>query len=158
MMTKEKNSAVETKGFLVRNHKTIYFTVIGIMCLLIALCIKLSIDNNVLRDIFSTANTYMDIVLMAFLTMLFGFSASDKYAVGKQNAVFSLLIVVDFMMLFCSTLAYMVYGIAEKAGFIRVAGSIGYLFCCVSFTVLWKYQTIFYKNTPAVRVSTQFFS
>ena len=96
MMVKEKNGEAEKQGIIARNHKKLHITAISVMCLLILLCIKLSVDYKILRDVYATANTLIDIVLMAFLTMLFGFSAVDKYSGSKQNIVFSLLIVVDF--------------------------------------------------------------
>ena len=154
MMVKEKSGEAEKQGIIARNHKQVHITVISIMCLLILLCIKLSIDYQILRDVYATANTLIDIVLMAFLTMLFGFSASNKYSRSKQNIVFSLLIVVDFAMLFCSTLGYTVYGIAEKVNFIRVTGSLSYMLYYISFAVLWKYQIFFYKKTRFVKLST----
>ena len=58
-MTKEKKSAAEKQGFFARNHKPLHIAVISVMCLLIALCVKLSIDHHVLRDVFATANTYI---------------------------------------------------------------------------------------------------
>ena len=153
-MTKEKNSTTEKQGFIVRNHKQLHITVISVMCLLIVLCVKLSFDYHILRDVFSAVNTLIDIVLMAFLIMLFGFSASNKYAGSKQNFVFSLLIAVDFAMLFCSTLSYAAYGLAEKTEFIRITSSLSYMLCYISFAVLWKYQKFFYKKTRVVSVST----
>ena len=153
-MANAKSGVAKTHGFIARNHKQIHIAVIGVMCLLILLCIKLSFDHAIFRDVFATANTLVDIVLMAFLAMLFGFSASDKYAGSKQNLVFSLLIAVDFLMLFCSTIGYAAYGLAEKAELIRVTSSLSYMLCCCSFAVLWKYQMFFYKKTRVVSVST----
>ncbi len=153
-MANAKSGAVKTQGFIARHHKQIHIAVIGAMCLLMVLSIKLSVDYKIFRDVFATANTLTDIVLMAFLVMLFGFSVSDKYAESKQNLTFSLLIAVDFLMLFCSTLGYAAYGLAEMAEFIRITGSLSYMLCCISFAVLWKYQMFFYKKTRAVRVST----
>ena len=144
----------EKQGFIERNHKQLHIAVICVMCLLIFLSIIRSVDNYIVRDVFATANTLIDIVLMAFLTMLFGFSASNINSRSKQNIVFSLLIVVDFAMLFCSTLGYTVYGLSEKADFIRVTGSLSYMLYYISFAVLWKYQIFFYKKTRFVKLST----
>ena len=154
MMIKENSAATETQGFIVRNHKQLHIAVIGVMCLLIFLCIRLSVAYEIFRDVFAAANSLIDIVLMAFLTMLFGFSASNKYSGSKQNIIFSLLIVVDFAMLFCSTLGYTVYGLADKANLIRVTGSLSYMLYYFSFAVLWKYQLFFYKKTRFVKLST----
>lgn len=79
-MVKDKSNAIEKQGFIARNHKQLHIFVICVMCLLICLCIILSVDYEIFRDIFATVNTLIDIVLMAFLVMLFGFSASSKYA------------------------------------------------------------------------------
>ena len=154
MMVKEESTMAEEQGFIVRNHKQIHIGVISVMCLLIVLSIKLSFDYEILRNVYAAVNTLIDIVLMAFLIMLFGFSASNKYAGSKQNFVFSLLIAVDFLMLFCSTLSYAAYGLAQKAEFIRITGSLSYMLCYISFAVLWKYQMFFYKKTRVVSVST----
>lgn len=153
-MVKENSRVAEKQGFIARNYKRLHIAVIGGMCLLICLCIKLSFDDKILRDVYAAANTLIDLVLMAFLVMLFGFSASDRYAGNRQNIVFSLLIAVDFLMLFCGTLSYTAYGLASKAELIRVTGSLSYLLCCISFAVLWEYQMFFYKKTRVTSVST----
>lgn len=153
-MTNENNTMAEKQGFIFRNHKQIHIGVISVMCLLIVLSIKFSFDYEILRDVYAAVNTLIDIVLMAFLVMLFGFSASNKYAESKQNFVFSLLIAVDFLMLFCSVLSYAAYGLAEKAEFIRITSSLSYMLCYFSFAVLWKYQMFFYKKTRVVSVCT----
>lgn len=153
-MVKENNGANKTRGFIVRNYKKIYIVVISMMCFLLILCIIRSFDLHILRNTVAAVNTLIDIVLMVFLLLLFGFSASDKYVENKQNIVFSLLIVVDFLMLFFSTLGYAVYGLPEKSDFIRIATTISYLLWFISFAVLWKYQCFFYKKTVAVKIST----
>ncbi len=153
-MDNEKISASKTQRFIARNRKQLHIAFISIMCLLIGLSIKLSVDYKIFRDVFAAVNTLIDIVLMAFLTMLFGFSASNKYSGSKQNLVFSLLIIVDFVMLFCSTLSYAAYGLTERSEFIRITSSLSYMLCYISFAVLWKYQMFFYKKTRVVKVST----
>ena len=154
MMGKEKSGAGEAQGFIARNHKRMHIAVISVMCLLLCVCIGMCFDYHILRDTLPAVNTLIDVVLMAFLVMLYGFSASDTYAGSKQNLVFSLLVSVDFLMLFCSTIEYAVYGIAEKAEVIRVTGSLSYMLYYIAFAVLWKYQMFFYKRTGVVKVST----
>ena len=153
-MDNERNGRAKAPGFIARNRKQLHIAVIGAMCLLIALSIKLSADYKIFRDVFAAVNTLIDIVLMAFLTMLFGFSASNKYSESKQNLVFSLLIIVDFVMLFLSTVSYAAYGLAEMSELIRITSSLSYMLCYISFAVLWKYQIFFYKKTRMVKVST----
>ena len=152
-MTKEK-SGVKVRDFFSRNHKKIYIAAIIAMSLLICWCIRSSNKYWVLRDVYAAVNTWIDIVMMILLTMLFGFSVSSKYVENKQNLFFSLLIAVDFAMLFFSTLGYTVYALAEKADFIRITGSISYMLCYISFAVLWKYQMFFYEKTRVVKVSS----
>ena len=142
-MVKENNSANKTRGFIGRNYKTIHIVIISIMCFFLFLCIIRSFDLHILRNTAAAVNTLIDIVLMAFLVLLFGFSASNKYVESKQNIVFSVLIVVDFLMLFFSTLGYAAYGLPEKSSLIRITETFSYLFWFVSFAVLWKYQCFF---------------
>ena len=149
-MTKGKNNA----AFFAHYQKRIYISVIIVMCLLICWCFKSAVDYRVLRNTFAACNTIIDIVLMAFVTMLFGFSANNKYTVTTQNLVFSLLIITEFVMLFFSTLGYAAYGLPYKADMIRVCESISYMVYFASFAVLWKYQLFFYKKTRVVKCST----
>ena len=149
-MTKGKSNA----AFFARYHKRIYIAVIIVMCLLICWCFKSAVDYRVLRSVSSAINTIIDIVLMVFITMLFGFSANNKYTVTTQNLVFSLLIITGFVMLFFSTLGYAAYGLPYKADMIRACESISYMVCFASFAVLWKYQLFFYKKTRVVKCST----
>ncbi|MBQ0026356.1 MAG: histidine kinase [Lachnospiraceae bacterium] len=153
IMTKEKSGA-KAQNFFTRHHKKVYISVIIAMSLLICWCIKSSTEFWVLRNVYAAVNTCIDIVMMVFLTMLFGFSVSAKYVGNKQNLFFSLLIAVDFAMLFFSTLGYTAYGLVEKADFIRITGSISYMLCYISFAVLWKYQMFFYEKTKVVKVSS----
>ena len=149
-MTKKDNNA----AFLARYHKKIYISVIIVMCLLICWCFKSAVAYRVLRSISAACNTIIDIVLMAFITVLFGFSANNKYTVTKQNLVFSLLIIAEFVMLFFSTLGYAAYGLPYKADMIRTSESISYMAYFASFAALWKYQLFFYKKTRVVKCST----
>ena len=77
-----------------------------------------------------------------------------KYTVTKQNLVFSLLIIAEFVMLFFSALGYAAYGLPYKADMIRASESISYMVYFASFAVLWKYQLFFYKKTRVVKCST----
>lgn len=154
MMVKEKSAVSEKPDLIARNHRQIHIGIISVMCLLVVVSIKLSFDYEILRDVYAAVNTLIDIVLMAFLVMLFAFSSSNKYMQSRQNIVFSLLIAVDFLMLFCSALSYAAYGLAEMAEFIRITSSLSYMLCYISFAVLWKYQKFFYKKSVVISVSS----
>lgn len=149
-MKKKKIGAAEFS----RSHKIIFISIIGVMCLLICGCLGFGIRHQVFTDAFATGNALTDLVLMEFLTMLFAFSVFDTYSKNRQDLVFSLLIVVDYLMLFFSTLSYSVYGLTGKADLHRVTDSISYMLCFVSFAALWKYQSFFYEKTRTVKIST----
>lgn len=153
-MTKEKAGTPKTRGFIIRHQKKLYIAVISVMCLLTCWCMKLSMEYHVLRDAIVASNTLIDIVLMVFITMLFGFSANNKYTMTKQNLVFSWLVITLFAMLFLSTVGYTMYGLSDKADLILVSESLSYLFYYLSFVPLWKYQLFFYKKTRLTKIST----
>ena len=136
------------------NNKISYFVTLGIMGAAIFLVVTSAVKNDILRDKFAFSNTFVDVVCLIFLILLFGFSFSRTGDTKKTMQAFKVFLTLVFASIFFSALGNTVYGMPDKLAQIKTFATFSYIFSGTFYAAIWGYQKQFLKKTEKIGIVT----
>ncbi len=136
------------------NNKISYFVTLGIMGAAIFLVVTSAVKNDILRDKFAFSNTFVDVVCLIFLILLFGFSFSRTGDTKKTMQAFKVFLTLVFASIFFSALGNTVYGLPDKLAQIKTFATFSYIFSGTFYAAIWGYQKQFLKKTEKIGIVT----
>ena len=108
----------------------------------IVFTIRMAFRLNVPRDAYVMTNSVLGIAALALGMALMANIAFGRYQDARLALVFTLMIVTDYIAIFCDVLIYEVYGLAEFSGHVRVMYLLSYIIGSAHYFFLLQYISL----------------
>ena len=120
-------------------QRSIYIAILIIMAACIVFAIRMAFRFHVQRDAYVMANSVLGIAVLVFGMALIANMAFGCYQDAKLTLVFMLMIITDFISIFCDVFAYEADGLAEFSGSVRIVYLLSYIVGSIYYIFLLKY-------------------